>query len=370
MALLGQGGCGFESQFKSTWAALEKARRTADEDPDNGGFLRKDALLAIVMMTNEDDCSVRDDSLLLTPSVNSATDRSGVGALQSYRCNEFGHLCDGKRVPHGYDFSTMSFDLPPGTVSTPAAPGSGGVVLHNCVSAEDMGPTETLIIPAGDHQGEPDPSMGHLWPTVDVFTRYVKGLKDDQEDILVAAIAGPVEAMGATYRVVPFPNANGEPDPMVDHSCVQPAPNGGDPEFGDPAVRIAQWVANFGPNGVFYPICADDFSKAMNGIADKIHQKLGASCLGANIASKPGGGHQCVVSETTTDMNGQPTGSRPLQECSPAMDNTPCYRLIANDPSCTRADSPTLFRICENQDCGPVSNSNESKNADVSCLLE
>ena len=33
-------------------------------------------------------------SLLLDPGINSVDDPSGLGALQSYRCNEFGHLCD------------------------------------------------------------------------------------------------------------------------------------------------------------------------------------------------------------------------------------------------------------------------------------
>src|SRR5205085_370199 len=112
--------------------------------PDNGGFLRDNAALAIVMVTNEDDCSVRSDSLLLSPTVNSVTDLSGLGALQSYRCNEFGHLCDGVPPPH---------DPPP----------MSGVTLKNCVSAEDNGKTDDQVV---DPQGNHDPTHGHLWPTV------------------------------------------------------------------------------------------------------------------------------------------------------------------------------------------------------------
>ena len=78
MALLGDQGCGFEAQFAAVYYALAKAHDPNDKD--NGGFLRDDAVLAIVMLTNEDDCSVAYNSLLLDPGVNSATDPTGLGA--------------------------------------------------------------------------------------------------------------------------------------------------------------------------------------------------------------------------------------------------------------------------------------------------
>ena len=65
IALLGDKGCGFEAQFKAVTYALNYA--LDPNDPNNGGFLRDDAILAIVMLTNEDDCSVAENSLLLVP---------------------------------------------------------------------------------------------------------------------------------------------------------------------------------------------------------------------------------------------------------------------------------------------------------------
>ncbi|MEP6652848.1 MAG: hypothetical protein ABJA82_05790, partial [Myxococcales bacterium] len=59
VALLGSSGCGFEQQFASAERALQRATNPAD--PVNGNFLRQDALLGVVMLTNEDDCSVSDD---------------------------------------------------------------------------------------------------------------------------------------------------------------------------------------------------------------------------------------------------------------------------------------------------------------------
>src|SRR3569623_844094 len=371
MALLGQSGCGVERQFKSSLTALEKARQPLDKDPDNGGFLRDEALLAVVMVTNEDDCSVENDSLLLPPSVNSAKDVSGLGAFWSYRCNEFGHVCDGAAPPHGYDLNSMSFDLPAGTLASPYSTATGGVLLHHCVSAEDTGPkTESLLIPAGDHEGQPDPTKGHLWPTVDQFTQYVKSLKQSEDDILIAAITGPVEAMGAEYRVVPHENANGEMDPYISPSCVIASPTGGEPESGDPAVRIAQWVSNFAGNGVMFPISADSFGPAMTVIADKLNQKLGASCLGTNLATKQDGTHICAVSENITNADTKETMSRQLDECSSSLDNAPCYRLIPGAPDCPRPDTSTLFQICANSTCTPSNTSNESRDASVSCVLK
>jgi len=281
MALLGDKGCGFESQFGSVYHALKKGRLlqgpTDDtHDANNGGFLRDDAVLAIIMLTNEDDCSVNDDSLLLDPGVNSAIDPTGLGALQSYRCNEFGHLCGGQPPPHGYDLMSHMFDLPTGTYRTAAGAGTGGVMLQSCVSAEDMGKTDPLI---KDPHGNGDPSNGHLWPTVGVMTSFVLGLKANPDDILVAALAGPVADNGGNslYRVFSQdnPGAGDELDPVVDHSCVQATADPLKPEYADPAVRIKQWVDSFGSNGVFYPICANDFSAATTNIATKIRQKIG-----------------------------------------------------------------------------------------------
>jgi len=58
LATLGTGGCGFEQQLK----AVDKALRVHAQDGGaNSGFLRENSLLAILMVTDEEDCSVRED---------------------------------------------------------------------------------------------------------------------------------------------------------------------------------------------------------------------------------------------------------------------------------------------------------------------
>jgi hypothetical protein len=350
MALLGDGGCGFESQFESVYYALAKGHQA--DDPDNGGFLRDDAILAVVMVTNEDDCSVASNSLLLDPSVNSVSDPAGLGALQSYRCNEFGHLCDGHPPPH---------DAPAGTVT-----------LQKCVSAENDGKTDPAVR-APD--GSPDPTMGHLWPTVSEFTAFLRSLKDDPDDVLVAALAGPtVDDDGQSlYRVTAQPNpaANGELDPVVDHSCTHPSQDPGMPEYADPAVRIKQWVDAFGKNGVFYPICADDFRLAMTGIANKLIERLDDTCIGGDIAlvdpHDPAKGHNC---EVTVPAASGATARRTLPECAPATGapaNAPCYRLTPNAGACTGA-ATTLLSICEDAACATAGAT--SIDTTIACVLK
>lgn len=58
VATLGTGGCGFEQQLESVRRALVDRR-----DGPNAGFLRDDTALAIVMVTDEDDCSAADASI-------------------------------------------------------------------------------------------------------------------------------------------------------------------------------------------------------------------------------------------------------------------------------------------------------------------
>src|SRR5262249_13119377 len=56
MASVGATGCGFEHQLESVYAALH------NNLPENAGFLRPDALLAVLFVTDEDDSSAPPDT--------------------------------------------------------------------------------------------------------------------------------------------------------------------------------------------------------------------------------------------------------------------------------------------------------------------
>jgi hypothetical protein len=84
MARVGDSGCGFEQPFKAARLALTSSK----------GFLRDDALLLVVFVTDEDDCSATDTTLFTDPYADACSE---LGANTSYRCFEHGVRChDGK----------------------------------------------------------------------------------------------------------------------------------------------------------------------------------------------------------------------------------------------------------------------------------
>ena len=85
IAPVGIQGCGFEQ-------TLESARRALDPKLNiNPGFLRPNALLVVVFITDEDDCSAKNPQLY-DPNQQSLSDP--LGPLTSFRCFEFGISCD------------------------------------------------------------------------------------------------------------------------------------------------------------------------------------------------------------------------------------------------------------------------------------
>jgi hypothetical protein len=236
IAPLGEDGCGFEQSLLSLTHALGADNFDASGVPrppaENAGFLRSNAILAIVMVTNEDDCSAPGGAASeLFSDTAAASLASPFGPGTGYRCNEFGHLCGSPPAP------------------PPRLPPDGDygatVALQDCVPAEDQG----RLIP------------------VSAFEAALKALKPDPANqILVAAITG---VYPTTYTVgwssVAARISNDPGWPAVKHSCV-----GSDASFADPAVRISALTHRFGARGLLESICDGDFRPAMQRIGAAI----------------------------------------------------------------------------------------------------
>jgi hypothetical protein len=284
IAALGDGGCGFEGQLKSVRWALDPLKT-----PDtNVGFLRDDATLAVVLITNEDDCSVPDDSDLIDPTQTMMSDP--LGPLWSFRCNEFGHLCNIN-----------------GTMQPP--PRGSADHLQGCVSNETPSGRLTKV---GDE------------------VAFLKGLKHDPSRIVVAAITGlpddySIEMIKVGHDVEFHPN--------IKPSCGLEAG-----EHGDPAVRVLQWVHAFGDHGVAESICADSFQNALETIANRIAISIGPQCVTGTLMDSdpttPELDPECQVTDVYTDDQ-QHEHQAALQAC--AVDATPpCWSLI-DDAKCPGA---------------------------------
>jgi hypothetical protein len=283
IASLGDGGCGFEAQIQSVVRALNADGMGLPAG--NDGFLRPNAYLAIIMLTNEDDCSTPPVTPLFDTSSKYVADQ--YGPLQSYRCNEYGHLC--KNAP------------PPRTMAASFAPG-------DCVSAEDKG----LLIP------------------VATMVNQIKSVKTDPSQILVAVIAGPPDP----YNVIMVPpTLTQDPSmwPNIDHSCVQ---NSG--EYADPSIRLAQFVTAFGGNGLFLPICAPTFAPALMTIANTIGKVLGPRCIEGTPVMKANGQPDCSVIDNSFDDQGNPVAT-PVPACADNGGTAPCWSLTTDPMNCPNA---------------------------------
>ena len=226
IAALGESGCGFEHQLAAITRALG-----ADGSPppaENQGFLRPDAFLVILVLTNEDDCSAPAGSNFYDTMMNT-TLASYLGPPLNFRCNEFGHLCNGTKPPRL---------APNGDVNA-------SVTLDGCVSAEGSG----MLTPVA---------------TIVSQLRALKPFPDQQ--IVVTAIAGPTTPYQVTWRN-PLLTTDTGPWPGIEHSCAAT-----DGHVADPAIRIADFVHRFGDNGLVLSACSDDWGSALDRTAMVLNQ--------------------------------------------------------------------------------------------------
>jgi len=279
IARLGPNGCGFEQTLASVRAALDGS------NPGNDGFLRDNAMLGIVFITDEDDCSTFDPAMFTTVDDPSST----IGALSSFRCFEFGVECEGS--------------------ADPRAPGS----RENCRPRADS------------------PYMDD----VDEFVSFVRGLKQFESQVLVAAITGNPTPVRVTTDDRNYP--------CLDYSCGS-APVCGDPgtlPAAVPAIRLQAFLDTFA-SSTLTTICNDDLSDALDRIASFFARALKGGCIVGPVAdldpATDGVQPDCAVTEIR-----DPLGER-IEQVLPACDdpvdpqsssNLPCWRVIENLDKCT-----------------------------------
>ncbi len=300
MADVGDQGCGFEHQLESVYRALH------DVPAENQGFLRDDALLAVVFVTDEDDCSAPPNTDLFDPSQS----QYGV-ANSSYRCTQFG----------------LEYGMPP-TFPLPSTQGT----LMDIASAPN---------PDGDK------AKGHLWD----IGRYISffgtpkasgGVKASPDDVILVTISAPVNSDSIDVKVTSpcENNMNIASCPVLVHSCTLAS----DPTnfFGDPAVRISSVVNSLTDktHSVERSICdPPSYVDALSGLAAAIVSAIGAGCLGAPIDHVKDNPDQpdCVVEDITTDSHTGVPVSTTIPWCGKdACDNksvgatadSPCWCLV------------------------------------------
>jgi hypothetical protein len=274
-AAVGETGCGFESPLGSPMVALQGCntdqgcRQTA-----NAGFLRNDAYLAVVLLTNEDDSSTSPeypDTKIWDPSQTSAN--SVVGCLTSYRQVEFGVTCGGQPIGR--------------------APGP----RQDCEAANP----------------ESNPDYMEMMP--DEFAAFFKGLKVDPRMVYVSAITGPPQPVAVGT------DQNGCPQ-------IQPSCTGGpvgNTWSAAPGIHFAKFISDFDSDRAsFISICQQDLKQAMEQIATELAKVLGTQCLSAPLVDKdpstPALDPECVVEDRSiTDASAGTADISVVPPCDPVV---------------------------------------------------
>jgi hypothetical protein len=283
MAQLETAGCGFEHPLESIRQALDPAAGV------NPGFLRDDARLAIIILSDEDDCSAFDDEVFRAADEPNAPD-DVFGWRHSFRCFEYGVVCDDDSDPRA------------------------------------LGPRENCV---------PRDDSDYITP-VDEFVGFVKSLKPYEERLIVAGILGNP---GPVVVELDETDADDEWEDVVTVADSCPAPTGDLLDDGaDPPIRLDAFLNAFGQH-VRTSICDADLSAAMGEIGDYIGDRVQNKCIQGTPSDAdpqtPGLQPDCVVSEILRPGSDDP-GETILPQCTDvvdplASDELPCY-LIREDP--------------------------------------
>ncbi|HEY1556300.1 MAG TPA: hypothetical protein VGF94_15800, partial [Kofleriaceae bacterium] len=194
MAEVGTSGCGFEAQLESMKRALDGSQSS------NAGFIRNGAYLAVIFLTDEDDCSIKDPSIF---SLNN------VGGMSDFRCQPmYAYKCD--------------------QAITPA---TGTTSYTNCVPQSGA-------------------ASQYLQDTAFYFN-FLTSVKDPSE-IVVAAIAGtdsmgnPPDPTGFDIQTgsIQIPGQATSQDPALLASCTTTI--NGNMALARPGLRLAQFISQFG----------------------------------------------------------------------------------------------------------------------------
>jgi hypothetical protein len=245
------------------------------------GFLREPAMLGVMFLADEDDCSAASTRLF---DANAAA----LGPLQSFRCTRFGVTC------------------------------SGG------------GPTTDAMGEVGAKSGCTASESGEIIDGVLPYREFLQGLKPDPRRVIVGGIVGPAEPVEVALRV---PAGGGAPEAALAHACSFTGPVG--TEVADPAPRLHDLALHFGDRGELATICQADYTDSVTRIAELLRRSMGSACVEAPLADAAVAQRDCVVEDVA------PTRVDELAPCD-AAGARPCWRLEADPAACKFSPAPHL----------------------------
>jgi hypothetical protein len=310
---VGTAGCGFEHQLQSVRVALNPDYPNDPNNPkdlpntinpENIGFVRPKGYLAVVLITDEDDCSAdpgddKNDSMFLQT-------QNPITETASLRCEARGHVCKDNNnnyqpIP-GYEDPSIGYQ-PPNPL--PATNIGFSTAFTNCDAKGQPNPatgqTDYHYMPLITVQDMIDSVNGVSAWVVDSNGNYVYdtngnhlSIQKSPDKILVSGIIGwPPDAnslSAAQYQIgidttsLPSP-ANTEWDymPICKVDSIKSADGNIYKAYG--GLRLKKFLDAFqktNPQGTVqntFSLCNADFTTAMQQIANAIVQVLKPGCV-------------------------------------------------------------------------------------------
>ncbi len=322
---VGVEGCGYEHQL----AALEWAFYLPD-NKSQWDFLRSEAYLGIVLLTDEDDCSAPPESKMFQ-----STNPNESGSL---RCATRAHACDGATLTYP---TTAPLSVP----------------YESCHARTDATCDESQVDTSSPTSCNPLMSLSQL---ADEVKQLKGGGAEADSKILVAAIYGTPRAgdtVTRPYKIDLTPNPDAPPSPIAqvyDYWPIcydpdfMPAGSGFDKTAADHGatggLRIKAFLDQFKPaNRLDYSICESDFGPAMDGIGKTLRNMMGNLCVPFKLADssdEPGVQADCRVVYRTPQGDESPE-SLPRCDASRTPD---CWEVKLGNPTGTADEQETASR--------------------------
>ena len=249
----GVAGCGFEQHLESMYLAIAQSSRA--DSPTNYGFLRDEAVLAVVLVSDETDCSFSQlgAEIFTTNKVfwNDPSDPAPTSAI----CWRAGVECQGAGPAYDFCYSTNR-DL-----------------QGDSLASDD----EAVLQPLGR------------------YINFMQGIEDQKrlfdasQEVLVTLFTGVPEGYDEGLAELVYEDSldvDWQSDFGIGPGCARPDPNGGGPIQAVPPVREREFAEAFsiGDDRPLSSICAEDFSAGLQRLGARITDQIKPMCVPVCIA--------------------------------------------------------------------------------------
>jgi hypothetical protein len=210
--------------------------------------------------------------------------------------------------------------------------------------------------PPGDTYTGCVPVVGGYLQDTEYYTSFLASIKAPSQTV-VALIAGgqmdgsPPNGSIATGPLTIAPNPE---QPMALQPTCQATINT-HPAIARPAIRLFDFVSQFGDHGLYQTVCASDYSPALKTIGDLLFTAV-SPCLEGDIdttdadPNNPGTQLQCTVTESqdigTSNETDQQLPPCTMQDATtPAATTiTPCWYTVQDATDCSATPSQLTFK--------------------------